>query len=212
MIPYTYVINQLRNNIRHELYKQIDSVRLIDLQRALDDIEADCLNASEIEVLNQINYPDGELLGIQEKQLSLYMQAYAIYFEKQKSYTQLIITAGYASFFGLWTILQPKLSDSIYIVSGICILISVSFFVLYEVFTMILGNTQISYKSKILIEAKKADDMEIRTKKMLSINRHDDLLQVIQTKSWVIFTSVSVITGLAAIGILIFGLFTKLLK
>src|SRR5688572_20847673 len=57
-------------------------------------------------------------------------------YDKAAAYTNLIVVAGYAAFFGLWTLTKPYLPRELALWAALLMLLSAATFVVFEVYKM----------------------------------------------------------------------------
>lgn len=72
-----------------------------------------------------------------DKVFNFYKDIYDTAYEKHKTYTTLVISAGYVIFFNIWKSLKDDLPKGELLFSGVLITISVCLFISYEVYKMI---------------------------------------------------------------------------
>lgn len=68
---------------------------------------------------------------------NLYKDYYNNVYDKHKSYTTLVISAGYVIFFNFWKSAKEVVPKEILLLSGLSMTISVSIFICYEIYKMI---------------------------------------------------------------------------
>ena len=71
------------------------------------------------------------------KVFNFYKDIYDTAYEKHKTYTTLVISAGYVIYFNIWKSLKDVLPKEELLFSGVLITISVCIFISYEVYKMI---------------------------------------------------------------------------
>lgn len=132
--------------------------------------------------------------------------------EKGAAYTNLVIAAGYAMFFGLWTIAKPFLSKAATQWAALLMLSSATVFVLFEIYKM--------YKTSEDLHAR-----QLRLKQMIQGKQPVEILEMYERTSleaqraaldlipiWRVALGVTAVTGVAAVGILAAALVIGLFK
>lgn len=178
------------------------------------------------EIINKV-----ETLGIQTDKNKIwqeysnpqYKEAMSIYIdasakvtadniEKNKHYTQIIMTAGYASFFGLWSISSDYLSDFTRLLAITFISISAAVFVIHECFKMYAENVELLRRSELLTKAKLQDEYEEINSSVRKIHAQNTYTVLYTHKFWSISFFTSLITGVLGIGLLMFSYVIELWK
>ena len=132
-------------------------------------------------------------------------------FDKSKAYANLIIMAGYAGFFGLWSITKDSLTPKQVLWSALFILISLSSFVIFETVKMM-------FNARFMIS------IENPLKKLPNAQNIDDFLNILKdfdktTESrnmkfirfWVISNRITIPTALIGVSILMYSFIVNLL-
>jgi len=126
-------------------------------------------------------------------------------YDKMIAYTNLIIIAGYASFFGLWQITKDKLGNSQSIWAALLIAISISVFVLFEVTKTFFNSRCLLKHNKIITNPKIASSAEALKSAFDQHNQTINRQVVSWGYWWTISWIITVITGIAAIGFLLWS-------
>lgn len=123
-------------------------------------------------------------------------------YDKAATYTNIIIIAGYASFFGLWSLTKEHLNKEQILWAAIFISISLISFVFFEVVKMIITSFSLLKQQASISDPAVVNDPN----KLLSrLQRYDFDIKRINSKSikvWLVTLVISIITGLIAIGIM----------
>lgn len=122
--------------------------------------------------------------------------------EKNKHYTQIIMTAGYATFFGLWSISGDYLPDFVKLLAITFIAISAAVFVIHECLKMYAENAELLIRSELLMKAKLQDDYEKINDSVKRIHVQNTYTVLYTHKFWSICFFISIITGVIGIGLL----------
>lgn len=133
-----------------------------------------------------------------DAQIKLISAAY----DKAIAYTNLIILAGYAGFFGLWQLTKDHLSKPEILWSAILMLTSVLVFVLFEVWKMYHSSHSLLGLAEIFQNPENKKSIakllgEIEAHNVAQRNRTIRLGRV-----WHVVLVITVFTGLCAVGIL----------
>ncbi|WP_439125146.1 hypothetical protein GKKCFE_17575 [Pseudomonas sp. E141] len=146
----------------------------------------------------------GELKDFQQrleedKHVALLMQLNEKQMASAATYTNLILVAGYAGFFGFWSTLSLRLPLWLYSLCGLLALFSLMLFVSWEIVKMIWSNFHIA-KTNSMIKA-------IGGAKLLQLFEASQLqYQIRSQRVWWVFLLPAVLSGLAA-GFLLIGFF-----
>lgn len=94
-----------------------------------------------------------------DKKVGMLMQLNEKLMTQATNYTNLILVAGYAGFFGLWSSLITKLPNWLYALSGLFALLSLILFVSWEIIKMIWGNRYMNRTNKMITEVARGPDV-----------------------------------------------------
>lgn len=129
------------------------------------------------------------------------LKATSTLYDKASSYTNLIMAAGYAAYFAMWSNTAPLISHCLARVSAALMLVSLLAFIFWEVAKMILIALNNKNLSKVALAP---------------LNEFDTLLQTHQIKeqklmtrlaiAWPVMLFIAIPTALIAIGIHIWAL------
>jgi hypothetical protein len=144
---------------------------------------------------------DSKLMQMMETQKVVLDKA----FDRAEKYVNLIIMSGYAGFFGLWQITKSHLDEWQVLSSALLISISLTIFVLFEVFNMLFSSLDLLERAKFITnpENKKSPSELTKTLKKHQEKSHKRL--ILYRKIWLVCWLSSVVTGIFAIGILMWG-------
>lgn len=135
----------------------------------------------------------------EDKHVGLLMQLNEKRMASAATYTNLILVAGYAGFFGFWSTLSPRLPLWLYSLCGLLALFSLTLFVSWEIIKMIWTNFHIA-KTNSMIKT-------IGGAKLLQLFEASQLQHQIRSQRvWWAFLLPTVLSGLAA-GFLLIGFF-----
>ena len=127
-------------------------------------------------------------------------------FSKAMAYTNTVILAGYASFFGIWNFTKPQLTNNQILWSAVLMSVSLIAFVLFEIYGMF-------YRSKSLLGlANVVNNQETFNKKLLEHKEKEQTRSIVHGRIWLFVFPVSVISGVSAAGILLWAFIAQLFQ
>lgn len=160
------------------------------------------------EVTNAVNTMAEEIAEIRkfqqdcerDKDIAILMQLNEKLMTQATNYTNLILVAGYAGYFGLWSTLVGRLPNWLYALCGLLALLSLLLFVSWEIIKMVWGNVYMNRTNKMITKiARGAKPLEL----FLAAS---SLYSVKVQKVWLWFLIPTVTFGIAA-GLLLIGFF-----
>lgn len=125
----------------------------------------------------------------------------AVFYEKSAAYTNLIMVAGYAAYFALWSNTSALISQCLARISATLMLISVFTFVFWEVTKMIVISLNNKNMAKIALAPN--ENFESMLQAFL-INEQTIMARL--TTAWPIILFIAIPTALVAIGIHVWAL------
>ena len=125
--------------------------------------------------------------------------------EKSKAYTNLIMIAGYASFFGIWSLTKDHLSAKEELWSALLMSISILTFVLFEVFIMYISGRQVLAWSAALRDPQVQGKPDAIMEQMQNYEKRSQRTIVQLSHAWYVNLVIAVFTGLTALGILFYA-------
>jgi peptidoglycan/LPS O-acetylase OafA/YrhL len=135
-----------------------------------------------------------------DKRIAVFMQLNEKQMGHAANYTNLILVAGYAGFFGFWTTLAPRLPGKLYAVTGLLALLSLITFITWEIVKMIWGQRHLSKTNSILTDHRFAGKQVEMYEAALA------LYAARSNKVWPWFLIPTLVTGGGA-GVLLIGCF-----
>ena len=128
-------------------------------------------------------------------------------FDKASTYTKLIMGLGYGGFFVVWSGTKPHLSPKLLVISALLVTVSLVLYIIFEVCqTMVVSYLSIEFTNTV--NKPSADVAEaLRIYKNKASRFTTPLLLM-----WKIVFPVSVLMGLAGIGILIYAFVASLFR
>ena len=201
-------ITELRRQIAIVKEQSKTIVNVIDLENTLNNMEDDYEIADKYDTLDKINNPRREY----DKNLDHYIKYLKEENAEYRQYTQLVITAGYAAFFGLWSITKDFLDPKQSSISFMFLVISALSFIILEIVKIGLSGFAINIKNSALLLARVEDDLDRRTDQLKSLDRYENRFDLWISRVWVITYPISLMFGLAAIFILGYALVKNVLE
>lgn len=129
------------------------------------------------------------------------------------AYTNLIILAAYAGFFGLWKLSEPYISGDLARTSALCMTLSVTVFVLFEVWKMYYSSRNLLQLNRIITDPELQKDGSKLLKKLNEFNTQERSRALVFGYVWHFCLFATVLTGLVAVGTLmgafVHGLWTS---
>ena len=116
------------------------------------------------------------------------------------NYTNLVMVAGYAGFFGLWATLVGRLPDWLYALCGLLALLSLLLFVSWEIIKMVWGSLHMRRTNDMITKPVRG------TKPLDLVIAASALHSVRVQKIWLWFLIPTVVFGIAA-ALLLIGFF-----
>jgi hypothetical protein len=204
-IHWRLPIAQLRKEISDAKKLGVNQITLVQLELAVNNIEANLSMDFEDAVLgeiNQTNYKENY-----EKNLDKYIEYLKTENEIHRQYTQLVISAGYAGYFGLWAIVSSRAEIDRYPllldISLLLVTISVISFIFLEVAKIGITGFKIDFKNKALIKAKAEDTIAEKTKATANLDKYDDCVILWCSRIWIVSYPISVAGGLIGLFLLL---------
>jgi hypothetical protein len=126
-------------------------------------------------------------------------------YEKAVAYTNVILVAGYASFFALWVSTKPVLPGKPAIAAILLMTFSVTIFVFFELYKMIQHGCFFSRHQRLLADPEALADpllLQTRIKEFENLQRQEALSHI---RVWIVVLWLTIPTALLAIAILAFN-------
>jgi hypothetical protein len=206
-------VGYLRRQLINAKKAGLNQVDISALEHAINDIETDMAIRDKYEILNQTNKNwIEEFSTAYQKSLNNYAETLDKQSEIHKKYTQLIISAGYAAYFGVWSIAKDIIEKSnihaIHLakISAIFVLISITSFIILEVIRIGIDGYNVTVRADILFKAKLEDSMLISEQKSSEHQAYQAYANLLFKKFWSWSYPTSIIFGLSGIAFLIYAL------
>lgn len=120
-------------------------------------------------------------------------------FGQAQAYTNVVLLAGYAGFFGIWSFLKPELSKSQLFWSALLVSLSLAAFILWEVY-------QSFYRSRSILSLARTVEDPARFSELVEQYRLDEFDRVITLRRvWVVAFSFCVVTGFGGVCVLLWA-------
>lgn len=123
-------------------------------------------------------------------------------YDKAAAYTNIIIVAGYATFFGLWSLTKGYVSKPLALWAALLMSISVVAFVLFEVYKMFWVGRAINEQVLTLGERIKDKSPDVALAEFQKLQAEMNRMVRQQIPIWRITLLIAVPTGFGAIGVL----------
>ncbi len=192
----------LRNEISKLNQQNIQTIQVAELERWLNNLEDDFEINDKYLVLDKINNPRREY----SKNLDHYIKFYKEQNAEYRQYTQLVITAGYAAFFGLWNISNGQIDPTSSLWIFMLLSISAFSFIILEVIKVGLIGFGIHIKNKVLLDAVIEDRQELIENNYAIAERYKNRFDLWTSRVWVVSYPLSLVTGVAAIFLLAYSI------
>lgn len=126
-------------------------------------------------------------------------------FDKSAAYTNLMILAGYAGYFGLWQLTKEFLTKQYALWSALLILCSLVTFVFFEVVKMLIIHHNISAKARILKSPEVQRSPMALQKAFVDIGAVHERVGLHFIRFWLVCLVVIISTAMAGTGILAYS-------
>lgn len=208
MGEWRLVISALRQDISILKEKNVSSINVANLERRLNELEDEFEIDDKYLMLDKINNPRREYY----KNLDHYIKFFKEQNAEHRQYTQLVITAGYATFFGLWNIskdyIEPHMTMWIFLILAI----SAFSFIVLEVIKVGLDGFGIHIKNNALLAARVEDNLDLISDEYALAEKYKNRFDLWTSRIWVISYPVSLVTGVSAIFLLAFSIGRSLIN
>lgn len=209
MIHWRESLFRLKNEIRRAKANGHSTISIQSLEAVISEIEDDIQIDNDIEILEKLNKtPKSEGYDSYSASLDKYAEYVKTENEHHRQYTQLVITAGYAAFFGIWALIEKK--STVLDASLILMTISVISFVMLEVAKVGLYGYDIHTKNKALLKAKAEDDVHKKQNEASMANSFETYRELWMSRFWTWTYPISVITGVFALLMVLWALISGL--
>lgn len=163
-----------------------------------------------IEAIQQEN-AERKLQEQKKEMLDSQIKLASALYDKSIAYTNLVIMAGYAGFFGLWSVTKNNLTPKQVLWSALFMVISLSSFVLFEVGKMIFNSCFMLSRNCALNRLPNAQSIDDQIN---ILNEHDKTTKsrgVKFTRFWVVALIIIIPTAVFGASILMYSFIVNLL-
>ena len=175
-----------------------------ELYRAINKLEKQTV-ARHNQLAGQINQlHHHQAKELQKQQIAILKEILTHAYSKATAYANVVIIAGYAAFFTLWSSMKDKLPDTAMFTTAILMSLSVILFILFEVYKMIASSFYFRRLSKLFEQNK---DAQFVITEFQEDGRKFDLQM---SRIWVFVFVPTLVLGLSAASILVYHFFLKL--
>jgi hypothetical protein len=133
-------------------------------------------------------------------------------YDKATAYTNLIVVAGYAAFFGLWTLTKAYLTKPLAMWAALLMLSSAATFVFFEVYKMFFTSRSLVSKYIGLSDRIKGKPLGQVLTELQKIDSEAKAEALRFLPAWRVSLLVAVITGLGGVGLLLYAFAHALLS
>jgi hypothetical protein len=127
-------------------------------------------------------------------------------FSSAKSYVNVIIIAGYAAFFAIWSSMRATMSPNSARAAALALLISLALFVMWETISMVL-LARVNWKFASMLRCP-PEKLQAATKQFQA---SQDTQRIKLIRTWVVFVSAAFISAYIGLGIMAWQFITGLL-
>ena len=125
-------------------------------------------------------------------------------FGQAQAYTNVVLLAGYAGFFAIWSFLKPELSKGQVLWSALLVSLSLTAFILWEVY-------QSFYRSRSLMSLAKTVQDPARFPELIEAHRRREHERILTLKwVWVVAFTFTVVTGFLGVLVLLWAFMQSL--
>lgn len=163
-----------------------------------------------IEVIQQEN-ANRKLQEQKEEIINSQIKLASAIYEKAITYTNLIIMAGYAGFFGLWSVTKDKLTPKRVFWSALFMVISLCSFVFFEVAKMIFTSCFMLSRNSAIKKLPNAQNIESIINLLREHDKTTESRNVKFAVFWVIANIIIIPTAILGASILMYSFIVNLL-
>lgn len=147
-----------------------------------------------------------------EKMVETLVKILSSSYDKAIAYNNVVIVAGYATFFAMWGATKPVLTHWTSIASALLMVSSATVFVLFELFKMIQTSQTFMQLQSIATDENVRKDPEIFQSKVKAFETLQRSASLRFVRVWVAVLGITVSTAVAAIGLLTYSYVCILIK
>jgi len=135
-----------------------------------------------------------------DERVEIMIRVMSALFDKAAAYTNLIVVAGFAGFFAVWGSMKAHLSQVEMFTSALCITISLTVFIFWEVFGMLVRSKNL--KELLVVLNTPAAEFQAALAKQ---QKTEQLRNIWIFRIWTVVLFFTVAPALVAAGLLIFS-------
>lgn len=147
-----------------------------------------------------------------EAAIEIQIKVLSATFDKSAAYTNVIILAAYAGFFGLWQLTKDSISKPLAMWAALLMLASVVSFVFFEVVKMALIQHNFLASVKLLKSPEVRTSPQALQKALTDLGAIHERVQFHFMRFWLVILVVTVSTGMAAASLLGYAFVKNLLQ
>lgn len=147
-----------------------------------------------------------------EKMIETLVKILSSSYDKAIAYNNVVIVAGYATFFAIWGATKPALTHWISITSALLMVSSATVFVLFELFKMVQSSQTLMQLQSIAADENARKDPEVFQSKVKAFETLQRSASLHFVRVWVAVLGITVSTAVAAIGLLAYNYVCALLQ
>lgn len=140
-----------------------------------------------------------------EKMVETLVKILSSSYDKAIAYNNVVIVAGYATFFALWGATKPALTQWVSITSALLMVSSATVFVLFELFKMVQSSRTFLRLHSIAGDDNARKDPEVFQSKVKAFEASQRMDSLSFLRVWVVVLGFTVSTAVVAIAFLVYN-------
>lgn len=133
-------------------------------------------------------------------------------FDKSVAYTNIMLIGGYAGYFALWQLTKEYLTKPQILWAALLVLVSLVFFILFEVIKMIVISKSIQGQAKILNSTTSRTNPEVLLKNLDEFLALQERSSTVFMRYWAVSVAISLSTAIVGAGILGYSFVCSLIR
>lgn len=142
----------------------------------------------------------------QQRRIETLKEITAHSFSQAKAYTNVVLAAGYAGLFALWSTFAKEFSDSVKLISGLLIAFSLVLFLAWELFGMIARHRMLVGMTRVLSGAENFEGL------LENQQARERNTQIAALRVWPFFLWPTVLSGFGAFFLLLWSFSMRLVR
>ena len=147
-----------------------------------------------------------------ENMIETLVKILSMSYDKAIAYNNIVIVAGYATFFAILGATRTSLSQWVLITSALLMILSATVFVLFELLKMVQSTKSLVQLHVIATDEKARKNPEIFQSKMKAFEMLQQSTSLRSLRTWVVVLVITVSTALSAIALLVYNYVCILFK